>query len=328
MPLDPRKLSSFILILLAIGSYASLQIGHVKIDLFAAIISPLYGEATPDAIILWDLRMPRTLMCLIVGFGLGMAGAGLQGFLRNPLAEPSVVGISSAAALGAVLSIGLGFSALGLYYTPAFSLGFAAIASWALIKLTSKAASKHSVILIGVGISSLSGAFTTLILSLSENPFAINEIVFWMLGSVTDVSYHHVLMSAPLVILGSFFLLRAANGLDLLTLGEETATSIGANIPKLRRDILVGTALTVGSITSVVGIVGFVGLVTPHIVRPFVKHEPGKTLIWTPPIAALLVLISDITIRLLPTASEIKLGVLTALLGTPFFLYLVSKQRN
>ncbi|MBT6342112.1 MAG: iron chelate uptake ABC transporter family permease subunit, partial [Tateyamaria sp.] len=110
MPLDPRKLSSFILILLAIGSYASLQIGHVKIDLFAALISLLYGEATPDAIILWDLRMPRTLMCLIVGFGLGIAGAGLQGFLRNPLAEPSVVGISSAAALGAVLSIGLGFS--------------------------------------------------------------------------------------------------------------------------------------------------------------------------------------------------------------------------
>ena len=111
-------------------------------------------------------------------------------------------------------------------------------------------------------------------------------------------------------------------------MGEETAASTGANIPKLRRDILIGTALTVGSITSVVGMVGFVGLVTPHIVRPFVKHEPGKTLIWTPPIAALLVLISDVTIRLLPTASEIKLGVLTALLGTPFFLYLVSKQRD
>ena len=160
MPLNRNKLGGLILILLAIGSYASLQIGHVKIDLFAAIVSPLYGNTTPDTIILWHLRMPRTLMCLIVGFGLGIAGAGLQGFLRNPLAEPSVVGISSAAALGAVLSIGLGFSALGLYYTPAFSLGFAAIASWALIKLTSKAASKHSVILIGVGISSLSGAFT------------------------------------------------------------------------------------------------------------------------------------------------------------------------
>ena len=141
MPLNRNKLSGLILILLAIGSYASLQIGHVEIDLFAAIISPLYGNTNPDTIILWHLRMPRTLMCLIVGFGLGIAGAGLQGFLRNPLAEPSVVGISSAAALGAVLSIGLGFSALGLYYTPAFSLGFAAIASWALIKLTSKAAS-------------------------------------------------------------------------------------------------------------------------------------------------------------------------------------------
>ena len=328
MPLDSKKLSSLILILLAIGSYASLQIGHVKIDLFAAIISPLDGITTPDAIILWDLRMPRTLMCLIVGFGLGMAGAGLQGFLRNPLAEPSVVGISSAAALGAVLSIGLGFSALGLYYTPAFSLGFAAIASWALIKLTSKAASKHSVILIGVGISSLSGAFTTLMLSLSENPFAINEIVFWMLGSVTDVSYHHVLMSAPLVMLGSFFLLRAANGLDLLTLGEETATSIGANIPKLRRDILIGTALTVGSITSVVGWAGLGGLVRPPCVRPSVRHAPGQILLWHPPMAATMVLISDITTRWLPTASEIKLGVLPALLGTPFLLYLVSKQRD
>ncbi|MDA0357693.1 MAG: iron ABC transporter permease [Proteobacteria bacterium] len=328
MLLDQAKLGSIVVILLAIGSYASLQIGHVEIDFFSAISSPLYGISSPDSIILWDLRMPRTLMCLIVGFGLGIAGACLQGFLRNPLAEPSVVGISSAAALGAVFSIGLGFSALGFYYTPAFSLSFAAIASWALLKLTNNASNKHSVILIGIGISSLSGAFTTLILSLSENPFAINEIVFWMLGSVTDVSYSHVIMSTPLVILGSLFLLRNANSLNLMTLGEETAASTGVNIPKLRRDTLIGTALTVGSITSVVGIVGFVGLVTPHIVRPFVKHEPGKTLIWTPPIAALLVLLSDISIRLLPTASEIKLGVLTALLGTPFFLYLVSKQRG
>lgn len=328
MKLTSAKLSWSCLILLITFTYLSLDIGYIDINLLTALTSVFYGTKSTDAVILWELRLPRTLMCLIVGSGLGLAGAALQGYLRNPLAEPSIVGVSSAAALGAVLCIALGLNNSGFFYTPAFALAFAFVACWTLIFLTRQSKSKHNVILIGVGVSALAGSLTTLILSLSNNPFAINEIVFWMLGSVTDVSYSHVLISGPLVLIGTIFLYKHAADLDLLTLGEETATSTGVDINKLRTSILIGTTFIVGGITAVTGIIGFVGLVTPHIVRPFVNHEPKRTMIWTPPIAALLVLISDIIIRTAPTTGEIKLGVLTALLGTPVFLYLISKQRS
>ena len=324
--------SSFFVTLTAITlillSYSSMRIGHVEINFFSALLNGFSQNKTADSIILWELRLPRTLMCLIVGSGLGLAGAALQGYLRNPLAEPSVVGISSAAALGAVCSIGLGVSGHGVIYTPIFALAFSLAACWALIYLTQNTTSKHSVILIGVGISALAGSLTTLMLSLSDNPFAVNEIVFWMLGSVTDVSYFHVLISGPLSLIGAFFLLKKSSDLDLLTLGQETASSVGVDLKSLRLHILVGTSLIVGGITSVTGIVGFIGLITPHLVRPFVNNEPKKTVIWSPPIAAILILISDILIRLSPTTGEIKLGVVTALLGTPFFLYLISQQRD
>ena len=326
--LSKKFVAYSIVSLLALFSFLSLRVGYVNIDFFSAIINGISGQKTTDTIILFELRLPRTLMCLIVGAGLGLAGAALQGYLRNPLAEPSIVGISSSAALGAVLCIGLGINTISFFYTPIFALSFAMVACLILIKLTQNTVSRHSVILIGVGISALSGSLTTLILSLSDNPFAINEIVFWMLGSVTDVSYFHVLLAGPMVLVGSVFLLRCASDLNLLSLGEETASSTGVNIGSLRLNILFGTALIVGGTTSVTGIVGFVGLVTPHMVRPFVNYEPKKTLIWTPPIAALLILVSDIAIRILPTTGEIKLGVLTALLGTPFFLYLIGQQRD
>ena len=151
-------------------------------------------------------------------------------------------------------------------------------------------------------------------MSLSDNPFAVNEIVFWMLGSVTDVSYFHVLISGLLVLLGAFFIFKSSSDLNLLSLGQETASSIGVDLKRLRLDILLGTALIVGGITSVTGIVGFVGLITPHMVRPFVNHEPKRTLMWSPAIAAILILISDIAIRIIPTTGEIKLGVLTSCL--------------
>ena len=322
-----RPLKAFTGLTLILLSYFSLKIGHVEIDFFPAFFDGVSQNKTADTIILWELRLPRTLMCLIVGSGLGLAGAALQGYLRNPLAEPSVVGISSAAALGAVCSIGIGVSAYGVIYTPIFALVFSMAACWTLIHLTQNTDSKHSVILIGVGISALAGSLTTLILSLSDNPFAVNEIVFWMLGSVTDVSYFHVLISGPLVLLGAFFLFKSSSDLNLLSLGQETASSIGVDLKRLRLDILLGTALIVGGITSVTGIVGFVGLITPHMVRPFVNHEPKRTLMWSPAIAAILILISDIAIRIIPTTGEIKLGVLTSLLGTPFFLYLISQKR-
>ncbi len=305
----------------------SLKIGFTKISLWVALEQFLQSELKAESIILLEIRLPRTLMCLIVGGGLGLVGASLQGYLRNPLAEPSIIGISSAAALGAVFAIFMGLREISAIFTPLFALAGAACAGFVLSKFSNFGESRNTVILIGIALSSIAGAFTSLILSFSENPFAINEIVFWMLGSLTDVSFDHVLISVVPVITGALLLLRCYDDLNLLSLGEETAATAGVNIEKLKNKIVIGSSLIVGGVTAVVGVIGFVGLITPHIVRPFVNNEPGKTLLLSCPIGSLIVLMSDIIIRTLPTSGEMKLGVLTALIGTPFFLYLIFKQK-
>lgn len=316
-----------IVITLILLAMLSLNVGFAKISLWVALEQFLQFELKAESIILLEIRLPRTLMCLIVGSGLGLVGASLQGYLRNPLAEPSIIGISSAAALGAVFAIFIGLREHGTVFTPLFALAGASCAGFILSKFSNFGESRNTVILIGIGLSSIAGAFTSLILSFSENPFAINEIVFWMLGSLTDVSFDHVLLSVVPVITGALLLIRCYDDLNLLSLGEETAATAGVNIKKLKNKIVIGSSLIVGGVTAVVGVIGFVGLITPHIVRPFVNNEPGKTLLLSCPIGALIVLMSDIVIRTLPTSGEMKLGVLTALIGTPFFLYLIFRQK-
>ena len=312
--------------LVLVGFAISLKIGPVPVSLIDALAAVTHPVWDSNAIIMWDLRLPRSMMCVLVGGALALAGAALQSFLRNPLAEPSIVGISSTAALGAVISIVSGFHAFGALSTPGLAFVGGLAGGIVLASAAFKIKNTNNLILVGVGISSISGAVTSLILSLSDNPFAINEIVFWMLGSLTDVSLFHTAIVTPFVLVGGALLLGCRRDLNLLSLGGDTAATIGVVMNSLKYRVVIGTALTVSAVTAIVGIIGFIGLMTPHIARPLARNEPGKTLAYSIPIGALIVLLADIAVRLTPTAGEMKLGVFTALLGTPFFLYLIKRQ--
>jgi iron complex transport system permease protein len=284
-------------------------------------------DASAASLILYEIRVPRTILGLMVGATLGLAGATLQGYLRNPLAEPGVVGVSATAALGAVIAI---YSGLSLAFPPALPLlaiggGLAAVL---LLQGLAGRGATVTLILAGVAISSLAGALTSLALNLSPNPYAALEIVFWMLGSLTDRSLVHVALAAPFMLGGWTLLALAAPALDALSLGEETATSLGVDLRRTRWLVVLGAALSVGAATAVAGVIGFVGLVAPHVLRPLVGHRPSRLLPASALGGAALLTTADILVRLITPGSELRLGVVTALVGAPVFLHLVLRSRR
>jgi iron complex transport system permease protein len=279
------------------------------------------------ALILWELRLPRALLGAVIGASLALAGACLQGYLRNPLAEPGIIGISSASALGAVVAIYTGLSLLVPVALPLLAIGSSLLAVLALQALA-RAGGALTLILAGVAISSLCGALTSLVLSISPNPFASLEIVFWLLGSITDRSMAHFWLIAPFVAVGWLLLALTARPLDALTLGTETAISLGVNMSRLRLLVTVGAACCVGAATAISGVIGFVGLVVPHLLRPLVGYQPSRLLPASALGGAALLLFADVVVRLLATESEVRLGVVTALIGVPFFFYLVIRSRS
>lgn len=279
-------------------------------------------------VIFWEIRVPRAVLGALVGAALGMSGAALQGYLRNPLAEPGLIGITGGAAFGAVLAIHSGLAGLFALALPIGGLAGGALAAFAVMGLAGAQTGPITLILAGVAVSSVAGALTALAVNLSPNPFASVEIVFWMLGSLSDRSLVHVWLAAPFILLGLLLLMRTARDLDALTLGEEAAVNLGTDLARLRVMIVVGTALSVGAATSVTGAIGFVGLIVPHLLRPFVGHLPGRLLLASALGGAALVLAADTILRLLPTQVDIRLGVATAIIGAPFFLWLVVKSRR
>ena len=265
-------------------------------------------------------------MCILTGIALGTGGAALQTLLRNPLAEPSIIGISSSAALGAVLVMSFQLHLVSLFFMPAGAIIFS-MAAAGLLVLISKTSHDHvTILLVGVGISLLSGAATSFLLSISDNPYAVNEIVFWMLGSLSNVSNDDLLLAIPFAMSGAIIMLSTANAQNYLIFGGEVAASSGINVKTLRAKVILGASLAVGGVTAITGMVGFIGLLSPHLVRPFVGNEPRLTLIWSPIFASVLVLVADIAIRLLPTTNELRLGVVTTLIGAPLFLYVIFRR--
>ena len=302
---------------------ASLAIGPARVPVDALIGGP--DELA--TIVMREIRLPRASLALLTGGSLGLSGAALQGFLRNPLAEPGVIGVSGMAGLGAVIALYGGLSAAFPYALPLLAIGGALVAV-ALLQVLAGGASTTTLILAGVAIASLSGALTSLALNLSDNPFAVTEIVFWLLGSLADRSMVHVGLAAPFIIAGGALLLASARQLDALALGEEAAIGMGVNLPRLRWLVVLGTALVVGAGVAVSGVVGFVGLVVPHVLRPLVGHRPAALLPVSALGGALLLLLADIAVRLVTPGTELRLGVLTALIGAPFFFWLVVAQRR
>ncbi|MCB1529149.1 MAG: iron ABC transporter permease [Hyphomicrobiaceae bacterium] len=279
-------------------------------------------------LVLIEIRLPRALLGLLVGGALGITGAALQGYLRNPLAEPGLLGMTGGASLGAVIAIHTGIAAAFSLALPLGGLIGAGVTTLAVVLLAGQASAPVTLILAGVAMSSVAGALTSLVLNLAPNPFASVEMLYWMMGSLSDRSLDHVWMAAPLIVAGAALLLTTHRALDALTLGETAAQNLGVNPARLRNTIVLGSALAVGAATSVTGAIGFVGLVVPHLLRPFVAHEPGRLLVPSFLGGALLVLAADVGLRLLSPAGDLKLGVVTALLGAPFFLWLVLASRR
>lgn len=285
-------------------------------------------SAAAARIVLLEIRLPRALLGLLVGAALGLSGAALQGYLRNPLAEPGLLGISGGAALGAVTAIHTGLSASFALALPLGGLAGAAVAALAIVALAGVSGAATTLILAGVAVSAVTAALTTLALNLSANPFAAVEIMVWLMGSLTDRSLIHVWLAAPLIAVGLAMLMTTGRDLEALSLGEEAAQNLGVDPLMLRFKVVVGSALAVGAATSVAGAVGFVGLIVPHLLRPLVGDSPEKLLVPSLFGGAALVLFADVALRVLAPYSDVRLGVLTALVGAPFFLFLVLRQRQ
>ncbi len=328
MPPRARTTAWLLALLVALLGVLSLGIGAASLDP-GRVLSVLVGSGDAQAtLIVTEIRLPRLLLALLVGGGLGAAGAALQALLRNPLADPGLTGVSASAALGAVLVF---YTGLGVRFALALPLGglAGAILSTLLLQLAARrGASTLSLVLGGVALSSIASAATSLVLNLVPNPYAAYEIVFWLMGSLADRALLHVWLVGPFVLLGLALLLRAGPALDTLALGEDVAASLGTRLPALRTQVVTGTALCVGPGVAVAGFIGFVGLLVPHLLRPWLGHRPAVLVPLSALAGALLTLAADLTCRLLPTTGELKLGVLTALVGAPFLLLLLWRERG
>ena len=305
-------------VLLCIALPLSLLAGRVWLD----------PATTPNAVaILAELRLPRGILAIIVGAGAGVAGAAMQGYLRNPLADPGLFGIGPSAALGAVVSLWLGL-AMHLWALPLFALAGAAGAMALLAAIAGRTGGIALFTLAGLMIASLSGALTSLIISFAPNAFAMSEIVTWLMGALTDRGWPEVWLSAPLTLLGFACLWQTRGGLDALTLGNAAARSLGVDPRKLQAWLIVGVGLTVGAGVAVAGIISFVGLMVPHLVRPLTDRRPSSLLLPSAVAGALLVLVADCLCRILPLVTELRLGIGLSLLGAPFFLHLLLRMRR
>lgn len=317
-----------LILLTIVAVLASLGIGAVPLSP-TRIIGAFGGDGDRIArIIVIDLRLPRALVGLLVGAMLGLAGAVLQGYLRNPLAEPSVLGASNAAALGAVAALYFGLAEIHPAILPVLAITTGLFALGLLFVLAGRVESPLTLILAGIAVSTLAGSGISLALNLSPNPFAAMEIMTWLLGSIENRSMEHVWIALPCIVVGMALLLADGRALDALSLGEDGARSLGFDLGRLRLRLLLGVAIGVGGAVAVSGSIGFVGLIVPHLIRPFTDRSPSAILLPSMLGGAVLLTFADVLVRIVPTSSELKLGVVTAFLGVPVFLVYLLRERR
>ncbi|MBW8638634.1 iron ABC transporter permease [Hoeflea sp. WL0058] len=306
----------------------SLLVGPAGVSPRLSLSALIFGDAGPLTLVMREIRLPRAILGAVIGAALGLGGAAMQGYLRNPMAEPGILGVSGTAALGAVLAIQTGLTATFALALPFAALAGAGVAVTLLLFLAGRRGGALTLILAGIAISALAGALTSLVLNLSPNPFAANEIIFWMMGSLADRSFLHVALALPFFALGACLILPLGRGLDSLTLGEDAAEALGVRIVRLRVLLVAGVAAMIGGATAVAGAIGFVGLVVPHLLRRTVGAQPGRLLFASALGGACMVLAADIAVRLILPDRDLKLGVMTAIVGTPFFLHLIYRTRG
>lgn len=321
MRVSSLKLNILFVVLLVVAAVFSVVSGKVWLPWDA------WNQADPRWLIIAELRLPRTVLAMVIGAALGAAGAVMQGYLRNPLADPGLFGISSGAALGAVSSMYFGY-ALSAFLLPAFALAGAGIAMLLLALLAGRSGSLIMFALAGMILASITGSLTALAISLAPTPYVASEIVNWLMGALTDRSWDDVRITVPIMALGIAALATTGRSLDALTLGEAAARSMGVDERSLQWKVVIGVGLCVGGSVAAAGIIGFVGLMVPHIVRPLVGGRPSAVILPSTLGGALLLLIADSVVRIAPTVSELRLGITMSMLGAPFFLAMLLKLRR
>lgn len=322
------RLIAVLLLLAAAAGIASLIIGSSPIAP-ARLLAALGGHGDRIAsVILFDLRLPRAILGLAVGAMLGLSGAALQGYLRNPLAEPAVLGVSNAASLGAVVALYFGLAQISPVALPILAVSSALLALGLLFLLDGASESPLTLILAGIAVATMAGAAISLAMNLAPNPFAAMEIMSWLMGSLENRSFQHVLVALPCIVLGGALLLWNGQALDALSLGEDGAQALGVDLRRTRLRILSGVAIGAGGAVAVTGAIGFVGLIVPHLVRPFTDRSPSAILLPSAIGGAALLTFADVGVRMIPSTSELKLGVVTAFLGVPVFLIQLMRARR
>jgi iron complex transport system permease protein len=314
---------------LSSGSWP-ISISHVlmiilsKLGLYAGSINDV------EATIVWDGRLPRFMVALLVGFSLGGAGTIMQGIFKNPMASPGVMGIDSGAALGAVLAIYLGLASGSLIALPCAAIIFSILTLVMVFAIaTSRGRTSISTLLLaGIALNLVLGALTSFIITLSTREFDVGRVIVnWLMGDLNNRSWEHVQVIIPTTIVALLGGLFFAKDLNILMLGEETAANLGVNIKRARNWLLLFSSIETGGAIAVSGVIGFVGLVAPHIMRSLVGPDNRKLIIFSGMLAAVFIIYADLFVRLI-VAVDLKVGIITSILGGPFFLYLIIKHRK
>lgn len=322
-----RWLTPALTVVCVLTIFAACLIGSTPLSIGRVISAFLGGADAGDQLVVWSIRLPRAIAAFLVGAALGLSGAALQGLLRNPLAEPGILGVSASASLAATFALYYGLAAISPWVLPVFAI-LGALAATALLALAAiRTRSVVTLILIGVGLSSFSGAVMSLLMNLAPNPFSLSDMINWMLGSVANRSFDEIVLALPFMIAGAAILLGTGRGLSALTLGEEAAAGVGLNLRNQRIYTVLGAGLATGASVALAGAIGFVGIVAPHLIRPFVDHDPERSLVPSALLAGLILVLADIGVRILPTVSELKLGVVAALIGAPAFVWIAMQRR-
>tara|TARA_B110000467_G_scaffold151285_1_gene159509 strand:- start:18 stop:1016 length:999 start_codon:yes stop_codon:yes gene_type:complete len=302
--------------------------GPTDLSISSALKDLLNGNSSTDALIFSEIRLPRSLLAICIGISLALSGAALQGLLVNPLASPDLLGVSQSGVFAAVLVLYYGLASLSWFILPLAAMSGALIAVAIIFSLAGKYQDALTIILIGIAINALTSAMTSLALNFAPNPFALQEIYFWMLGSLSNRSSNELFFALPFMVLGWALIFPRGRFLDAMSLGEDTALSLGFNLKKQKILLILGVALCTGASVAVSGNISFIGLMVPHLLRPLVNNEPGRLLAYSALGGASLLLLADTLVQNIPGAQELQVGVITAALGGPFFLVLIFKNRH
>jgi iron complex transport system permease protein len=321
------RLEAALIALIVLLAILSLMVGPAGLSPKAALGGLITGDG-PAGIIVRDIRLPRTLLALLIGATLGLSGAALQGLLRNPLAEPALFGAPQAAAAASSFMIAFSFAGATSLAVPFAGIAGALVSIGGLVAIAGRRASLTVTLLAGLALASFAGAMTALILNLAPNPFAALEIAFWLLGSLEDRSTDHLLIAVPFFVVSWVLLAANARAFRALTLGEDAAASLGVDLGRVRLMVVIGVAVGVGAAVAVAGSIGFVGLIAPHLVRRAVGSDPARVLLPGALAGAALLTAADIAVRMNPAADELRVGVVTALIGVPFFLAMIFSERR